>query len=74
MRIVTLRKFGGPEVLEVIEADRPQGPPTEVIVRVRAVGLNPVEAYIRSGAFPIGQGRRTWSTAVYAGVGHLGRG
>src|SRR6266478_8557711 len=53
MRIITQRTFGGPEVLELQEADRPQGLPTEVIVRVRAVGLNPVEAYIRSGDFPM---------------------
>jgi NADPH:quinone reductase-like Zn-dependent oxidoreductase len=53
MRIITQRTFGGPEVLELQEVDRPQGLPTEVIVRVRAVGLNPVEAYIRSGSFPM---------------------
>jgi NADPH:quinone reductase-like Zn-dependent oxidoreductase len=53
MRVVNQQAFGGPEVLELQEADRPKGLPTEVVVRVRAVGLNPVEAHIRSGAFPL---------------------
>jgi NADPH:quinone reductase-like Zn-dependent oxidoreductase len=39
MKIVTQRTFGGPEVLELREVDRPQGLPTEVILRVRAIGL-----------------------------------
>lgn len=45
--------FGGPEVLELTEVDRPAPLPTEVLVRVRAVGVNPVEAVIRSGRFPL---------------------
>jgi NADPH:quinone reductase-like Zn-dependent oxidoreductase len=45
--------FGGPEVLEFTEVDRPVPLPTEVLVRVRAVGVNPVEAMIRSGRFPL---------------------
>jgi len=53
MKAVTQRIFGGPEVLEIQDLDRPKGLPTEVIVRVRAVGTNPVETYIRSGAFPV---------------------
>lgn len=53
MRAVLQHRFGGPEVLEVTEVDPPQGLPSEVIVRVKAVGLNPVEAFIRSGAFPL---------------------
>lgn len=53
MKVVTQRVFGGPEALEIQDLDRPTGLPTEVIVRVHAIGLNPVEAYIRSGAFPV---------------------
>jgi NADPH:quinone reductase-like Zn-dependent oxidoreductase len=45
--------FGGPEVLEAIDAPRPQPLPTEVLVRVHATSINPIEIFIRSGAFPL---------------------
>lgn len=53
MRAVTQRTFGGPEVLELTEVDSPSPLPTEVVVAVRAVGINPVEAMIRSGGFAV---------------------
>lgn len=53
MRAVTQREFGGPEVLEVAEIDPPSPLPSEVVVAVRAAGVNPVEAVIRSGIFPM---------------------
>jgi NADPH:quinone reductase-like Zn-dependent oxidoreductase len=53
MRAIIQKAFGGPEVLEVAEIPRPQPLPTEVLVRVRAVSVNPVEPFIRSGAFPL---------------------
>ena len=53
MRAITQKSFGGPEVLELAELPRPVPQPTEVLVRVRAAGVNPVELFIRSGAFPL---------------------
>lgn len=38
---------GGPEVLELREVERPEPVPTEVLVRVSAVGINPVDWKIR---------------------------
>lgn len=55
MRAVTQKLFGGPEVLEVTEIDPPSPLPTEVLVAVRAAGINPVEAAIRAGAFPLAE-------------------
>ena len=52
MHAVVQQAFGGPEVLEVAEVDRPVPLATEVLVRVKAVGVNPVEPIIRSGQFP----------------------
>lgn len=44
MHAVVQQAFGGPEVLEVAEVDRPVPLATEVLVRVKAVGVNPREA------------------------------
>jgi NADPH:quinone reductase-like Zn-dependent oxidoreductase len=49
MRAVVQDEFGGPEVLRVAEVPRPQPLPTEVLVRVHAAGVNPVDWKTRSG-------------------------
>jgi NADPH:quinone reductase-like Zn-dependent oxidoreductase len=52
MRAVRLDGFGGPEVLELREVDRPAPVPTEVLVRVHAAGVNPVDWKTRAaGAY-----------------------
>jgi NADPH:quinone reductase-like Zn-dependent oxidoreductase len=53
MRAIRQDKFGGPEVLTLVEMPSPLPLPTEVVVRVKAVGINPVEAFIRTGQFPL---------------------
>jgi NADPH:quinone reductase-like Zn-dependent oxidoreductase len=53
MRAAQFDSYGGPEVLTIHDVPRPTGLPTEVIVEVRAIGTNPVEAYIRAGAMPL---------------------
>ncbi|MDH6126509.1 NADP-dependent oxidoreductase [Kitasatospora sp. GP82] len=53
MRVVTQQAFGAPEVLQVAEAAKPEPLPSEVLVRVHASGVNPVDAYVRAGAFPL---------------------
>ena len=44
-----MRADGGPEVLEVQEVGRPEPLPTEVLVRVTAAGINPVDWQTRRG-------------------------
>jgi NADPH:quinone reductase-like Zn-dependent oxidoreductase len=56
MRAALWRSAGGPEVFEIVEVDRPVPFPSEVLIRVRAIGTNPIEAFIRAGHFPAGQG------------------
>src|SRR3990170_5617329 len=51
MRAILVRAFGGPEVLTVEELHDPTPGPTEVLVRVEAVGINPVDTYIRTGTY-----------------------
>ena len=63
-RAVRFDKYGGLEVLQVVEVDRPTPGPGKVLVRVKAAGINPGEASIRKGmfadrwpsTFPSGQG------------------
>ncbi|XP_078606467.1 zeta-crystallin-like isoform X9 [Branchiostoma floridae x Branchiostoma japonicum] len=53
MRAVVVREFGGPEVLKVEEVAVPQAEGKQVLIKVSAVGVNPVETYIRSGTHNI---------------------
>jgi NADPH:quinone reductase-like Zn-dependent oxidoreductase len=63
-RAVRFDKYGGLDVLQVVEVDRPTPGPGKVLVRVKAAGINPGEASIRKGlfadrwpsTFPSGQG------------------
>jgi NADPH:quinone reductase-like Zn-dependent oxidoreductase len=49
MRAVQVTRFGGPEVLVCADARRPAPISTEVLVRVVAAGINPVDAKTRRG-------------------------
>ncbi|WP_406229420.1 NADP-dependent oxidoreductase [Nocardia sp. NBC_01009] len=53
MYAITQDRFGGPEVLYRTEAERPQPGSGEVLVRVRAAGVNPVDSAVRAGHFPL---------------------
>ena len=63
-RAVRYDEFGGIDVLRVDEVERPVPGDGQVLVRVKAAGINPSEAAIRTGAvaqlfpstFPSGQG------------------
>ena len=53
MKAIVVREFGEPGVLRLEEAPDPRlAGPDEILVDVRAVGVNPVETYVRSGAYP----------------------
>jgi NADPH2:quinone reductase len=51
MRAIIVREFGGPEVLRLEEVPDPKPGPSEILVRIRAAGVNPVDTYIRSGTY-----------------------
>ncbi|XP_069795532.1 quinone oxidoreductase isoform X2 [Narcine bancroftii] len=52
MRAVRVTEFGGPSVLQ-LQSDVPVPKPSDkqVLIRVHACGVNPVETYMRSGTF-----------------------
>jgi NADPH2:quinone reductase len=51
MKAIRVHEFGDPEVLRFEEAPMPQPGPGQVLVRMHATGVNPVETYIRSGSY-----------------------
>lgn len=51
MRAIRVREFGPPGVMKLEDLPDPKPGPGEVLVRVRAVGVNPVDTYIRNGAY-----------------------
>ncbi|OBG88767.1 NADPH:quinone reductase [Mycobacterium sp. E3298] len=76
-RAVRFDRYGGREVLYVADIDMPRPGPGEVVVEVRAAGINPGEAAIRSGAmhemfpatFPSGQGSDLAGVVTEVGAG-----
>lgn len=51
MKAIRVAEFGGPEVLTVQEMPDPKPDYSQVLVRVKAAGVNPVDTYIRAGAY-----------------------
>jgi NADPH:quinone reductase-like Zn-dependent oxidoreductase len=51
MRAVVVREFGPPDVMKLEDVPTPSPGPGQVLIRVRAVGVNPVDTYIRSGSY-----------------------
>jgi NADPH:quinone reductase-like Zn-dependent oxidoreductase len=80
MKAVRFNEYGHADVLNVVDVPRPVPGPGQVLVRVRAAGINPGEAKIRSGAlharwpatFPSGQGSDLAGTVAELGPGVTG--
>lgn len=51
MRIVEITEFGGPEVLNINTVPDPEPGPGEVLIRVRATSVNPVDIQLRRGDY-----------------------
>lgn len=49
MKAIVVREFGAPEVMKLEEAPMPVPSGIQVLVRIAAVGVNPVDSYLRSG-------------------------
>ncbi|TDE52809.1 NADP-dependent oxidoreductase [Nonomuraea mesophila] len=49
MKKVSFAEFGGPEVLEVVDAEEPHAGPGQVRIAVRAAGVNPADWRVRQG-------------------------
>ena len=51
MKAVVMREHGGPEVLEVLDVERPKPGPAEVLIRTAAAGVSPVDWQVRAGSW-----------------------
>ncbi len=51
MLAIRVRRFGDPHVMELEELARPEPADHELLVRIEAAGVNPVETYIRAGTY-----------------------
>jgi len=53
MKAIRLHEFGPPEVMKLENVHDPRPAPGQVVVRVHAAGVNPVETYIRAGTYAL---------------------
>jgi NADPH:quinone reductase-like Zn-dependent oxidoreductase len=76
-KAVRLEEYGGVDVLKIVEVPRPEPGPDQVLVQVKAAGINPGEAKIRDGllagrwpvTFPFGEGSDLAGVVVATGPG-----
>lgn len=78
MRRAQVGRFGGAELIEVVEVDVPEPGPGEVLVRVETAGVNPLDHKLRDGSsravqgyadFPLPLGRECYGVVEAAGAG-----
>ena len=74
MRSIRQTALGGPEVLELVDVARPDPPPTEVLVRATASGVNPVDWKVRTRGGLLGEPPFTVGWDVAGVVEALGGG
>lgn len=51
MKAIVVREFGAPEVLKLEEVSTPEVGANQVLIQVKAAGVNPVDTYVRSGNY-----------------------
>ena len=53
MKVVSFKKFGGPEVLEIVDKEIGKPGSREVLIKNLSIGLNFIDTYHRTGLYPI---------------------
>ena len=52
-KVVKIEKTGDPEVLKIKEVDVKDPPPDHVLIEQKAIGLNYIDTYHRTGSYPL---------------------
>jgi len=68
---IQIGQHGGPEVIQVVEAEIPEPAAGEVVVENKAIGINYIDTYVRSGLYPasLPSGLGTEAAGVVRSVG-----
>jgi len=67
MKAIHVHEFGGPEVMKYEDAEDPLAGAGEVLIQVRAAGVNPVDTTFRSGAHPLSKSLKLpWTPGIDA--------
>lgn len=68
---IQISRHGGPEVMQVVDVDVPQPAAGEVLVENKAIGINYIDTYVRSGLYPasLPSGLGTEAAGVVKSVG-----
>jgi NADPH2:quinone reductase len=53
MKAILVREFGEPEVMKLEEVSLAEPTGSQVLIRIEAIGVNPIETYLRSGTYPL---------------------
>lgn len=53
MKAIEVQTHGGPEVMTLTDAPEPTPRPDEVVAQVKAIGVNFIDTYHRSGVYPV---------------------
>jgi NADPH:quinone reductase len=53
MKAIRVHEFGGPEVMKLEDVPDLKPGPGQVIIKVQAIGVNPVDTYVRSGKYAV---------------------
>jgi len=51
MKAIRVHEFGGPENMRIEDVDDPMPGPRQIVIAVKAAGINPIDTYIRSGSY-----------------------
>lgn len=53
MKAIIVREYGAPEVMKLEEVSTPKVGADQILVKLKAAGINPVDTYIRSGVYAV---------------------
>jgi NADPH:quinone reductase len=53
MKAIQVKQFGGPEVLQLADIPAPTAGPGQLLIKIKAAGVNPADTYMRSGTYAI---------------------